>query len=245
MRDNEGLPPNPFWLLDLISLELHVLTNKAQNQRVKDLLELLFATKDSYHSLEFEWYDSVTVTPVDLQFYTKLSLQSSVRANENGCEVVNCTGLFELLSNAHKTLIHQGKIASTAHNTQPRRVTSRGSDWPTSYSRNALLKAERDWEVLSYLLLHLPVTSRKRTSRVVRARETIADLLMELCKGVLDGHTRKVHFAEVVRLAEDTRQQSMANHALTVRISYQTIIDTPKRQVLVEVFDGTQFSIIT
>ncbi|KAH8115108.1 nucleoporin Nup186/Nup192/Nup205 [Phellopilus nigrolimitatus] len=135
------------WLLDLVSLELHVLTNKGQNQRVKDLLDLLFGTTDSYHesesdwehdvfrpfndvsqsrirlielfqSLEFEWYDSVTVTPVDLQFYTTLNLQSCVRADENGCEVVDRTALFELLSNARRTLMRQGQIASTAHNTQ-------------------------------------------------------------------------------------------------------------------------------
>ncbi|KAH8106589.1 hypothetical protein DFH11DRAFT_1639534 [Phellopilus nigrolimitatus] len=28
------------WLLDLVSLELHVLTNKGQNQRVKDLRDI-------------------------------------------------------------------------------------------------------------------------------------------------------------------------------------------------------------
>ncbi|KAH8105677.1 hypothetical protein DFH11DRAFT_1639350, partial [Phellopilus nigrolimitatus] len=43
------------WLLDLTSLELHVLTNRGQNQHVKDLLDLLFGTTDSYHKSESDW----------------------------------------------------------------------------------------------------------------------------------------------------------------------------------------------
>ncbi|KAI5120013.1 hypothetical protein M0805_008474 [Coniferiporia weirii] len=135
------------WLLDLVSLELHVLTSKGQNQRIKDLLDLLFGTTDMYHdseagwehdvfrpfndvsqsrirvielfqSLEFEWYDSVAVAPVDLHFYKTLNLQSCVRADENGCEVVDRTALFELLSNARRMLLRQGQIANATHNAQ-------------------------------------------------------------------------------------------------------------------------------
>lgn len=131
------------WLLDLVSLELHVLTNKGQHQRVKILLDLLFGTTDSYHeqegdwehdlfkpfndvsqsririielfqSLEFEWYDSIAVSPVDLQFYKALKLQLCIRTDENGCEVVDRTALFELLSNARRTLLQDGHIATMA-----------------------------------------------------------------------------------------------------------------------------------
>ncbi|KAH8105687.1 hypothetical protein DFH11DRAFT_1882873 [Phellopilus nigrolimitatus] len=76
------------------------------------------ATIELFQSSEFEWYDSATVTPVDLQFYTTLNLQSYVRSDENRCEVVDHAGLFELLSNAHRMLLCQGQIASTSHNTQ-------------------------------------------------------------------------------------------------------------------------------
>ncbi|EJD04791.1 uncharacterized protein FOMMEDRAFT_153883 [Fomitiporia mediterranea MF3/22] len=135
------------WLLDLVSLELHVLTNKGQNQRVKELLDLLFGTTETYHgpetdwehdmfqpfndvgqsririieifqSLEFEWYDSVTVTPVDLQFYGALNLQSCIRTDESGCEVVDRAALFELLSNARRVLVRQGQVVNALHSAQ-------------------------------------------------------------------------------------------------------------------------------
>ncbi len=135
------------WVLNLVSLELHVLTNKGQHQRVKELLDLLLGTTDSYHepegdweqdafrpfndvgqsririielfqSLEFEWFDSVSVAAIDLQFYKSLNLQSCIRADDDGCEVVDRTSLFELLSNARRTLLRQGQVASVAHSTQ-------------------------------------------------------------------------------------------------------------------------------
>ncbi|KAH8113738.1 hypothetical protein DFH11DRAFT_316985 [Phellopilus nigrolimitatus] len=189
MRDMKGFVRLRSWLLDLVSLDLHVLTDKGVKQRVKDFLDLLFGATDLYHesendwehdifwplnnvsqsrirlielfqSLESEWYDSITVTLVDLQFYTTLNLQSCVRVDENGCEIVDHTGLFEFLSNAHRTLLRQSQIANTSHNTQldaETRCTLEScvvennlrevlfalnvsyeswNDWPTSYSRN-------------------------------------------------------------------------------------------------------------
>ncbi|KAL5524938.1 hypothetical protein ACEPAF_8807 [Sanghuangporus sanghuang] len=135
------------WLLSLVSLELHVLTNKGHNQRVKELLDLLFGTTDTYHelesdwehdvfqpfndvgqsririieifqSLDFEWYDSITLTPVELQFYSGLNLQSCGRSNENGCEVIDRTALFEMLSNARRLLFRQGQVVNAMHKAQ-------------------------------------------------------------------------------------------------------------------------------
>ena len=135
------------WLLDLVSLELHVLTSKGQNQRVKDLLNILFGTSDTFQgdendwehdmfkpfndvgqsririielfqSLEFEWFDSIAVSPIDLQFYKTLNLQACIRPDENGCELVDRTALLEMLSNARRMLLRQGQISSSAHNTQ-------------------------------------------------------------------------------------------------------------------------------
>lgn len=135
------------WLLDLVSLELHILTSRAQHQRVKDLLDLLFGTTDPFlaaeadwehdmfqpfndvgqsrirvielfQSLEFEWYDSVTINPVDLQYLKTLNLQSCLRTNDNGCEVVDRTTLFEMLSQARRTLLRQSRVSTVSQNAQ-------------------------------------------------------------------------------------------------------------------------------
>ncbi|KAH8115123.1 hypothetical protein DFH11DRAFT_147335 [Phellopilus nigrolimitatus] len=103
-----------------------------------------------------------------------------------------------------------------------------------------LLKAERDWEVLSYLLVHLPVQlANKHFWCGPRSREAIAGLLVELCKGVLDGTLgRYVPQDEWPGSLKTRDAQSLAYHTLTVLISYQTIFDAPKRHVLVEVFQA-------
>lgn len=136
------------WLLDLVSLELHVLTNKGQNQRIKELLDLLFGTTEYYEaegaddwehgvfrafndvgqsriraielfqSLSFEWFDTVEVVPIELQFYQSLNLQACVRVDSDGCAVVDRAALFELLSSARRVLLRQGQIATAAHTAQ-------------------------------------------------------------------------------------------------------------------------------
>jgi nuclear pore complex protein Nup205 len=135
------------WLLDLVSLELHILTSKGQHQRIKEILDLLFGTTDTYHeadgdwehdifqpfndvsqsririieifqSLEFTWYDSVTVTPVELQFYAQLNLQACVRPDENGCEVVDRNALFQMLTDARRLTMRKGQVATPAQNSQ-------------------------------------------------------------------------------------------------------------------------------
>ncbi|KAH8104338.1 hypothetical protein DFH11DRAFT_1883465 [Phellopilus nigrolimitatus] len=82
-----------------------------------------------------------------------------------------------------------------------------------------LLKAERDWG-----------------GAVVLA---IAGVLVELCKGVLNGTLGWYVPQEEWPSPLKTRDaQSLAYHTLTVLISYQTIFNKPKRQVLVEVFQA-------
>lgn len=135
------------WVLDLVALELHILTNKGQHQRVKELLDLLIGTSEGtedldddwendafqpfndvsqsririielFQSLEFEWYDSISVSPVELQYYKSVNLQACVRSDDNGCEVIDRTALFELLSSARRQLIRQGQVTSASHSAQ-------------------------------------------------------------------------------------------------------------------------------
>ncbi|KAH7909315.1 nucleoporin Nup186/Nup192/Nup205 [Hygrophoropsis aurantiaca] len=128
-------------ILDLAALDLHVLTNKGHHKGVIAMLDILFGTEvygdetsewedemqfqeigqshmriiEFIQSLSFDWSDSLTVNPVDLQFLGELNLHSCVRLDAAGCEVVDRTALLSLLTVARRTLHAQGRITSPAH----------------------------------------------------------------------------------------------------------------------------------
>ncbi|KAH9948497.1 nucleoporin Nup186/Nup192/Nup205 [Amylocystis lapponica] len=125
------------WVLDLVALELHVLTNKGHHKGASELLELLFGNEEDlmnegadgwqlavfrpFHevgqshlrmiefiqSLDFDWSDSLT-------FLGELNLQSCLRTDEAGCEIVDRTALLSLLTLARRTLHMQGRIMTCA-----------------------------------------------------------------------------------------------------------------------------------
>ncbi|KAI0944532.1 hypothetical protein AcW1_002214 [Taiwanofungus camphoratus] len=133
------------WILDLVALDLHVLTNKGHHKAVAELLELLFGSEEDYYddeemawendlfktfrevgqshlrmvefiqSLDFDWSDSLVVQPVELQFLGQLNLQSCLRVDESGCEIVDRTALLSLLTLARRTLHMQGHIVTQTH----------------------------------------------------------------------------------------------------------------------------------
>ncbi|KAH9929472.1 nucleoporin Nup186/Nup192/Nup205 [Fomitopsis serialis] len=133
------------WIMDLIALELHVLVNKGHHKTVAELLELLFGNEGGYvevgaegwggdiyrpfhevgqshlrmveflQSLDFDWSDGLTVQPMELQFLSQLNLQSCVRVNEDGCEIVDRTALLSLLASARKVLHTQSQIVTPTH----------------------------------------------------------------------------------------------------------------------------------
>ncbi|KAI0351635.1 hypothetical protein OH77DRAFT_1429461 [Trametes cingulata] len=133
------------WILDLVALDLHVLTNRGHQKSVSELLELMFGNEEDYledgpdgwetevfrpfhevgqshlrmielvQSLDFDWSDSLLVTPHELNFLGQLNLQSCLRVDESGCEVVDRTALLSLLTLAKRTLHLQGRITSKAH----------------------------------------------------------------------------------------------------------------------------------
>ncbi|KAI0744751.1 nucleoporin Nup186/Nup192/Nup205 [Earliella scabrosa] len=133
------------WILDLVALDLHVLTNRGHQKSVSELLELMFGNEEDYleegmdnwetdmfkpfrevgqshlrmielvQSLDFDWSDSLTVQPQELEFLGQLNLQSCLRNDESGCEVVDRTALLTLLTLAKRTLHLQGRVASKAH----------------------------------------------------------------------------------------------------------------------------------
>ncbi|KAI0742693.1 nucleoporin Nup186/Nup192/Nup205 [Daedaleopsis nitida] len=133
------------WILDLVALDLHVLTNRGHHKSVSELLELMFGNEEDYfeesvdnwetsmlkpfrevgqshlrmielvQSLDFDWSDSLIVQAQELEFMGQLNLQSCLRIDESGCEVVDRTALLSLLTLAKRTLHIQGRVATKAH----------------------------------------------------------------------------------------------------------------------------------
>ncbi|KAH8100757.1 hypothetical protein DFH11DRAFT_1736791 [Phellopilus nigrolimitatus] len=63
-------------------------------------------------------------------------------------------------------------------------------------------------------------------------------MLVHFLAQLADKHLRYVPQEEWPGPLKPRNAQSMAYHTLTVLISYQTIFDAPKRQVLIEVFQA-------
>ncbi|KAI0651312.1 nucleoporin Nup186/Nup192/Nup205 [Trametes meyenii] len=133
------------WILDLVALDLHVLTSRGHQKSVSELLELMFGNEEDYledgadnwenevfrpfhevgqshlrmielvQSLDFDWSDSLLVTPHELNFLAQLNLQSCLRVDESGCEIVDRTALLSLLTLAKRTLHLQGRVTTKAH----------------------------------------------------------------------------------------------------------------------------------
>lgn len=140
-------------ILDLVALDLHVLTNKGHHKGVTNLLEILFGNETAYHdpssewdynllrpfqevgqshlriiefvqSLAFDWSDSLIVSHVELEFLNQLNLHSCIRVDVSGCEVVDKTALLLLLATAQRSLHTQGRIVTSAHAEQLRAETA-------------------------------------------------------------------------------------------------------------------------
>ncbi|KAG8215255.1 hypothetical protein J3R82DRAFT_8809, partial [Butyriboletus roseoflavus] len=65
-------------------------------------------------SLSFDWSDSLTTNPVDLEYLGSINLQACIRVDATGCEVVDQSALLLLLTAACRTLHSQGRITTTA-----------------------------------------------------------------------------------------------------------------------------------
>jgi len=130
-------------VFSLVALELHVLTNKGHNKGVSELLDLLFSHDDGYaddedelvdapyqnfqevgqsnlriieylHSLDFDWFDSLTAKPVQVEFL-QLNLQACTRIDQYGSEIIDRNTLLELLSTARRVLHSKGRLVTSAH----------------------------------------------------------------------------------------------------------------------------------
>jgi tuberous sclerosis 2 len=101
-----------------------------------------------------------------------------------------------------------------------------------------LLQRETSWEVLSYVICHLPVQlSNKHLFCGPQCRSEISKLHSVLCSGIHGGN-----FAASVEQwpagLKIRDAHGLAYHTLSVLLSYQRCFDSPQRHLLVEVFQA-------
>ena len=101
-----------------------------------------------------------------------------------------------------------------------------------------LSKTERDWDVLSFVLVHLPAQlANKHFWCGPKCRESIATLLVQLCTGMSEGWLGKyIPPDDIAGPSKQRECQALAYHTLTVLASYQSIFEPGMRNVLVEMF---------
>ena len=110
-----------------------------------------------------------------------------------------------------------------------------------------LLQRETSWEILSYVLCHLPdQLSNKHLFCGPKCRSEISKLLSVLCSGIQGGD-----FAASIEQwptgLKVRDAHGLAYHTLSVLLSYQRCFEPPQRHLLVEVFQAGlngQFSTI-
>ncbi|CAK5271461.1 unnamed protein product, partial [Mycena citricolor] len=109
------------WIFDLVSTEMHVLSGKTRWKGVDDVLGVLFGVQSSSAvfadlaqtslrliefglSLSFDWADSLSVQPLELRYLVSLPLNTCVRLDADGCEIVDRSALLLLLAAARRQL---------------------------------------------------------------------------------------------------------------------------------------------
>lgn len=103
-----------------------------------------------------------------------------------------------------------------------------------------LLKTEGDWEVLTYLLVHLPTQlTNKHFWCGPKTKAPLATLIAELCRCIPDGTLGKYIPQESWPGPSKAREaQTLAYHALSVLISYHTLVPPEIKQKMVDTFQG-------
>ncbi|KAI9512151.1 nucleoporin Nup186/Nup192/Nup205 [Russula earlei] len=128
------------FIFDLIALDLHILTNRGHLKGVAELLELIYGNEqrqvyvadwedepfqsiravgqpnlriiEYLQSLCFDWVDTLTVEPVQMQLLGNLNFAACVLLDDKGCEVVDQAAVLSLLSRTRHVLHIQGQIVT-------------------------------------------------------------------------------------------------------------------------------------
>ncbi|KAF5375351.1 hypothetical protein D9615_008025 [Tricholomella constricta] len=97
-----------------------------------------------------------------------------------------------------------------------------------------ILEKETNWDVLSYVLSHLPVQlANKHLFCGPKARGAISRMLSVICAGILSGEMA-AHLEDQSIKPRDA--QGLAYHTLSVLVSYRRCFDLKQCHLLVEVF---------
>ncbi len=101
-----------------------------------------------------------------------------------------------------------------------------------------ILEHERNWEILSYVLCHLPVQlANKHLFCGPKSRTVFSRMLTILCNGIVEGDfATQVDRWPVGLKVRDAH--GLAYHILSVLISYRRCFDLRQKHTLVEVFLG-------
>ncbi|TFK37653.1 hypothetical protein BDQ12DRAFT_724108 [Crucibulum laeve] len=112
---------------------------------------------------------------------------------------------------------------------------------PISQYLNALLtllEKEQNWEILSYVLCHLPVQlANKHLFCGPKSRKAISRMLSTLCTGILSGELA-FHVDRWPGGLKLRDAHGLAYHTLSVLVSYRPCFDLQQRHLLVEVFQA-------
>ncbi|KAG5641665.1 hypothetical protein DXG03_004514 [Asterophora parasitica] len=110
---------------------------------------------------------------------------------------------------------------------------------------NGILEKETNWDILAYVLVHLPVQlANKHLFCGPKAREAISRMLNITCAGILTGEMA-AHLEDQSIKPRDA--QGLAYHTLSVLVSYRRCFDLKQCHLLVEVLQtglSGQFSTI-
>ncbi|EFI26920.1 tuberin [Coprinopsis cinerea okayama7 len=100
-----------------------------------------------------------------------------------------------------------------------------------------LIETDSSWEVVSYILVHLPVQlANKHLFCGPTTRTSIIKLLYVLTKGVIDGSLASQTADDCPEGLKLRDLQGLAHHTLSTLISYKTYFDLQQRQLLIEAF---------
>jgi hypothetical protein len=99
----------------------------------------------------------------------------------------------------------------------------------------SILEREKNWEILSYVLCHLPVQlANKHLFCGPKSREAISKMLSVLCAGVLTGELG-FYVDRWPRGLKARDAQGLVYHTLSVLVSYRRCFDLKQCHLLVEV----------
>jgi nuclear pore complex protein Nup205 len=115
------------FVFDLVTLDLHILTNRGNLKSVSELLELIYRNEqrqfdvadwedktfqispavgqpnlcivEYVQSLCFDWVDTLSVEPIEPQLLGKLNVAACVLLDDKGCEIVDQAAILSLLTN--------------------------------------------------------------------------------------------------------------------------------------------------